>query len=222
MAPVVVTADRGSNTVGTASTTHLVNLPTNIAGGDLLLIYFTTDNDATHTTPSGWVVVGQWYVATTATHFTLFARDADGAEGATLTITISSSQRGSSIADRVTDAATLASSGGTTPELTSSSGSSTNPNPPAITPAGGADDYTYVAIIGADGSTTSTAGPAGYSSHLSVGAGACTSVAHKATTASTTENPGTFTRATSRWGAGTLAIYPAPAGGFTGWGIPYK
>lgn len=87
-----------------------------------------------------------------------------------------------------------------------STGASTAPDPPSLSP-GGTKDFLWMNAIGVDGGTI-TDSPSGYSGTWWSGTGG---VAHRWVNASS-DDPGTWTLSTSRnWAAVTLAIWPAPS-----------
>lgn len=95
----VVAASAATN-ASADQTTHVINLPSGIAAGDLLAVWFTKDaTGGTVSTPSGWTLSGSASATDTA-H--LFTRTASGSEGATVTITTSLSESSSAVALRIT------------------------------------------------------------------------------------------------------------------------
>jgi hypothetical protein len=65
-------------------TSKVFQLPTGYAAGDLLFL-FIVHNDFTYpTTPSGWTVASRWQQGY---RFVVFRREADGSEGASVTVT---------------------------------------------------------------------------------------------------------------------------------------
>lgn len=101
---------------------------------------------------------------------------------------------------------------------TSSSGSSTNPNPALVTNNTGASrDLTVVAGVSVDSTTTPSAAPTNYA-NLQTQAGGGTngatsgSAERQITVASaSTEDPGVFTMATDQWVCWTLGVYERAA-----------
>jgi len=105
------------------------------------------------------------------------------------------------------------------PEVaTQATGTSSNPNPPAITPTGGSKDYLFIVTGGNNDARRSyTGAPTNYANLNAFntgggpngGAGA---TAERQLTAST-EDPGTFTMdGSATWFANTIAVHPAAAG----------
>ena len=81
-------------------TTHTVNLPSGIASGDLLLLWFSKDGTSgTITTPSGWSIAISTITATDQS--ILFSRTASGSEDTTVSVTTSISESSTCIAYRI-------------------------------------------------------------------------------------------------------------------------
>jgi len=81
-------------------TTHTVNLPSGIASGDLLLLWFNKDGTTgTITTPSGWSIAVSTITATDQS--ILFSKTASGSEGTTVSVTTSISESSTCIAYRI-------------------------------------------------------------------------------------------------------------------------
>lgn len=86
--PTVVASATNSNASSTAS--HIINLPTGIIAGDLLVAVLGNNGDRTHTWPSGWVELGDTLNGTISSA-TIGYRIANGTEGSTITVTASTS-----------------------------------------------------------------------------------------------------------------------------------
>jgi hypothetical protein len=84
--------------IGTATTSHAVNLPSSIAAGDLLLVFFSSKGTGTATFPDGWTEV---YNVSFGSRYVCFKRIATGSEGATVTVTTGSSVRSASNSYRI-------------------------------------------------------------------------------------------------------------------------
>lgn len=65
----------------------VLTLPSGVAAGDLLLIFFVINASVTLTTPSGWSLVAS---SSTTVRTAIYSRIADGSEGASVTVTMSS------------------------------------------------------------------------------------------------------------------------------------
>ena len=205
--PIVETTNNGTTADGTS---HTVNLPTGIVSGNLLLAMFSLSTPATATWPAGWTELYD-----TASAGTLMGsgayRVADGGEGASITVTTSIGGEGSYNTYRISGQ-----HASSAPEVgTSATGSSTTPDPPAVTPTWGSADTLWFAVMHHDFCTVTTA-PTNYTNLLAQdGATPVTASARRALAAAD-ENPGGFTvSAADAWVAQTCAVRPAEAGGAT-------
>jgi hypothetical protein len=205
--------------VSTASTSHVVNLPSGATGNQFLAVM---SKGSAGTTPSvdalaGWsesldeaIVLGL-YVAT---------RVCDGSEGATTTFTLSSATRGAWIVYEISGAenpATILPQVGTT-----ATGSSTSPNPPSVSVTGGSKDILAIACFGrageeADDDTWTTAAPTNFTNLRQIACGiggsnlaGMVATAEFQTTASSID-PAVFTCATGAWRAQTIVVHPSSA-----------
>jgi hypothetical protein len=213
--PTVAATNNSSSAVN--ATTHTVNLPTGIAAGNLLLVFFSNDGSATAsvTTPaSGWTELFTQPVLSDTARLTVFYRFADGAEASTITVTTSASEQASHASYRITGAhaSEVPASSSTRP-----AGSNANPDPPSLNPASwGTEDTLWIASCAWDGTPTGSAYPSGYSGSQitvdpSASGGAGLMVAAK-NNAADTEDPGSFTMsANEQWASATIAVRPAAA-----------
>ncbi len=203
--PVVAAENGGNNT--TESTEHTVNLPSDISVGDLLLVFFVSDAGITITFPEGWtqlfqttniyVKVGAWY------------RIAEGGEGATITVTTSTSEMTAHTSYRITGY-----SG--TPEVgTPATGLDANPDPPSLTPSWGAKDTLWFAVQGNDDKDIVSAYPTDYTdgrNDYANAAGGCGVGSARRELNAESENPLPFTiSASEQWVTNTVAIQPSVA-----------
>jgi len=211
--PTVVTA--ANSVQATDSTSHTVSLPSGIVSGDLLIGFFSCDGTATVTWPNegtDWIEIVS--NASVANRLSIAWRKADGTEGASITVTTSASEESVHIVYRITghiDPSTQP------PEQASTTGSGVNPNPPDLTPTGGAKDYLWFAIEGSDDDDLVTVYPTSYTDGetygSSTGGGDCGIGAARRELNAASENPGAFTiAATEQWVAATIAVHPVAAG----------
>jgi hypothetical protein len=196
--PSVAATNGGTTSPSTYN--HTVNLPSGIASGNLLIALFGTTSAATPTFPAGW---SQLFF--TSNTFSAWYKIANGTEGASITVTTSSSVQSAHITYRITGY-----SG--TPEVgTSATGSSANPDPPNLSPSWGAANTLWIACEGITGPYTVSSYPTNYSSGLNYyfgGGGPSVGAAQRNLNASS-ENPGTFTLgSSSTWVANTIAVAP--------------
>lgn len=214
-APVV--EDTATSTTTNNSTSHSVTMPTGVESGDLLLVFCGLDGTPT-LSATGWTSLVSQAHSGTSDIFHGFYRESDGTEGSAVTFTSSASEKGGCVAYRISGAEDP---GTQAPEIsTAALGSSTSPDPSSVTPAGGADDYLYIAVTSAN-RRSFTGFPATYlgtgsAESGSLGTDAGVGFGHLGTTGSTSEDPGAFTiDSTDTWAAFTVAVTPASGGGST-------
>ena len=191
-------------------TSHTVNLPAGIVSGNLLIVVFNADGTGVGTFPAGdWTVINSQ--GSGANRLTIAYRQADGGEGSTITVTTAAAERSAHVAYRITgheDPATQAPQ-----DASTFAASGVNPDPPDLTPTGGAKDYLWIAIEGHDRDRTTDAFPTNYvSNQLNARGTGANSVAVAMATDevnAASENPGTFTiSASDQWAAVTIAVHP--------------
>ena len=217
--PTFEDATSGFNS--TNSATHTITYPATVNADDLLVHWFTSD-DNTYTT-SGWAAEG-WTVivddfASTGSQVLgncayLYA---DGTETGTFDITTSGDiEKSAWVILRFSGAEDPATQA---PEVqTNSAVDSLTVDPPSITPTGGAKDYIFIAFSGADQDAVTPAYPANYintGTVASSGAGFVTAAWGTRALNATSEDPAAFvyTGTADAWVAATVAIHPAAAGG---------
>ena len=213
--PSVASTDTSATT--TAGTSHTVNLPLGVQAGDLLIVCLDKGSTAaTVNALAGWT---ELLDENSANGLYIAYRWADGTEGATITLTTSASTRSAENVYRIINAVNPATQ---PPEIgTTASGTSVSPDPPAVTPTGGAKDYLAIAMLGdagefADTAAWLTAAPSGYSGPLrktcgTVGTnlGGIIGSAYKKFNAAS-EDPGVFTQTSAAWRTQTIIVHPAP------------
>lgn len=213
-----VVAGTAETAVSTAGTSHAITLPANISAGDLVLI--TMDIGSTSATLNTLTDWAELLDENSANGLKILYYSGAGVPG-NPTFTSSASTRSASIAWRITGAEVPATQ---PPEIgTTASGSSTTPDPPAVTPTGGSKDYLFIAFLGrggeeADDDTWATASPANYlpdpplqkaCGTVGTNLGGMIAAASRQVTAAS-DDPGTFTIATGAWRAQTIAVHPLP------------
>jgi len=168
--------------------------------------------------PAGWTELADATDAVGSDRFAVAYRYANGSEGASIVVTHATWYKAAACAWRITGADS------TTPPVISTIASSSNghPDPPSLTPAGGANDYLWLGIGGIGGEQTLSSYPTNYSlGQLFASSGTadgtsdnCRAMGAARQLNAASENPGQFTMsATAGVGAYTIAVYPAPAGG---------
>ena len=193
-------------------TSHTVSLPASISSGDLLILIFGHDGSGTVSWPVGYTEIHDALADIDAAGIAIAYRQADGGEGASITVTTSSSQKSAHVTYRITghiDPATQV------PEdSTGATGTSTTPDPDSLTPTGGAKDYLWIACGVANAEPTVDGIPTNYTDGLHVAGafegGNCRTYSARRELNASCEDPGTFTiGSSSEWRAVTLAIHPA-------------
>jgi len=207
-----------------STTSHTVSLPSGIQSGDLLLILFTTGDATTQdvTWPMGWTEIvevdntgGGDQVAAVA------YREADGGEGATITVTTDTDGRSAHQALRISGAEDPDTQA---PEEANDSGNNASADCPDLTPTGGAQDYTWFAFGANSIGGAYTGFPTSYDDSQSQLAArdqvgnandTCGVVSTRELNAAS-ENPASYTHdqaATSEWVGITVAVHPGAAAG---------
>lgn len=189
-----ITTGRGGGT------SNVISLPT-ASSGDLIIVYFAGNVNATATASAGWTKLNQTSYTTLATLAT-FYKVATGSD--TLTITTSATCQMSYQAFLIKNAGT--------PTMTTTSGNSTNATAPTHS-IGSVQKTLWFNAVAWNASTpvNVTSAPTGYNSlriqsdfSPSVG-GAVLGTAVKFSQASS-ESPSVFVSSTEQWVAGTIAI----------------
>jgi hypothetical protein len=199
---------------GTDATDHYVNMPATVGAGDLLIVLFTNDGNATLAAPGGW---------------TQLASNANGAEvRLSVYYRITTGTEGDTTVDFVTSAAEQAAAqvyrvscwqGTTPPEISAAaSGTSTAPDPASLDPAGWDVARTlWLIVAGQDrGDQPGTTDypvyyEEGVSTLSSNDTGSCRIHSAPRVLAAASEDPGAFTiPASEEWVAFTIAVRPGP------------
>ncbi len=208
MASPTVNGTAATTAVSAATTAPVLNLPTGIVSGELLILVIAGIS-GTAPTATGWTKL-----STAGQHDYLFYRVADGSEGSTVTAT-TPSQKTASVAFRVGGQGTDTGNWGTN----GTSGS----DPPNWAPGLGTLAFLWIATSYTNADSTASGFPANYSDLQSTissgGSGGGTTkagiaVACRRLTASS-EDPGTFTWGTATTPtSSTFDITPAAAAAF--------
>ena len=195
-------------------------MPATIESGDLLPMVGSIDFTASVT---GWDTFTEVQQDSGLVSTFIGYKSADGTEDSgTITLTISASEKVVARVWAIQDW-----DGTTAPEVsTVATDYSMSADPSSVTPAGGSDDYLYIATaaINYGNALTSPTYPSGYTSTGQAHSGGASGIdalmyGIKGTTGSTTEDPGAFGWATTNytWKAHTIAVTPAAAGSTTTW-----
>lgn len=226
-------AERNTTGVATAADPWTVNLPGSISAGDLLIVYCHRAANTSMTVPAGWTAVpdidggtisniagggGDWC--------TVIYREADGSEGATLSVDMAATAKGCALAWRITGAEDPATQAPQGQLFTTGTATANSCNPPSLTPTGGSKDYLWLAIGHGDGESPSafTAAPTNYSNFINTNSGTggtpgtnnVVGGGSRQLTASS-EDPGVFTHTALANGYTgiTIAVHPAGAAAAT-------
>lgn len=202
----------GTNTSshGSGVTSHTVSLPASIGAGDLLLIFANFNGSTVAVSvPTGWTEIYDSQSGSGSAWGWKAYRIADGGEGTSVSVTTDVSVTSAHQTFRITG------HGGNAPELSSAGGTSSNPDPPSLTPSWGSADTLWFAVYSHDSTTSISAYPTNYTNgnHTATASGVASA---RRELAATSEDPGTFTVTTLRDAdVITLAVEPAAAGGPT-------
>jgi hypothetical protein len=203
-APVV--AARTATLVSSNAPYHVVNLGSPSAG-DLLIVISAFDGTASSVVfDEGYSGLG-WVRTSSVLASGMTARVASkiaqgGGADALRYMTPENDEQSSHICIRITG------HGGAV-FIASTTGNSTNADPPNGAITGAAQDLLCIAAACFDGTITASGAPAGYgtlTSQAGGAAGASVSVADKASLAATSDNPATFTSSTAPWAAFTVLV----------------
>lgn len=217
MAFPVVEATNESVT-STAGTNHIVSLPASIAAGDLLIILL--DKGSTAATVNAHADWTELLDENSANGLYIAYRWAVGGES-NPTLVTTAATRSAEITYRISGAVNPASRA---PEIagTTGSGTSLTPNPPALTPTGGAKDYLFIAFAGmageeADDDTWGNTPPTNYTPNpprqkacgiAGSNLGGLILSAERALDAAS-DDPGTFNvDVSAAWRSQTIAVHP--------------
>jgi hypothetical protein len=199
----------------TDTTDHYVDMPATVDVGDLLIVLFTNDGNATVTTPGGWTELAS-NAANGAARLSVYYKIAAGDEdGTSVDFITSASEEAAAQVYRITDW-----HGTTPPEIsTAATGTSNRPNPASLNPAGwDVADTLWLAVAGQDRGDQDgpTAYPAYYTDGISTlsnisGTSQCRTHSARRVLAAASEDPGAFTIPVSEeWVAFTIAVRPEP------------
>lgn len=211
------TVDDSNNSKSTAeSTNHIVSMPATCASGKLLLVVFITDGTESIGWPGSWVELPLQTSGINPSGAVGYLVSTGAEAGGTITVTTGTTESSSHISLCISghlDPATQA------PELSSWSapGATVTPDPPSLTPTGGAKDYLWIAVSAQDnGAKSVSAYPTNYDSNQIIApAGDNTTTRVALATRelnAASEDPGTFTWsgvADNPTLALTIAVHPA-------------
>lgn len=201
-----------------ASASPVVNLPTGIVSGDLLIVLFRTAIGSSGVGwPAGWTELVESIADASDDAQAIGYRQAGASEPATISLTTASAKF-AAIAYRISGAANPANQA---PQVSAvATGTSATPDPASLTPTGGAKDYLWLWLGGWEGEQTSppAGNPTNYATPLGADSGTGGAIPTNVRVASArrsinaaSEDPGSWTISVSDdWTAWTLAVHPAP------------
>jgi hypothetical protein len=212
--PVLAAASVASITgtaFGSDATNHNVTMPAAVNSGDLLIVLFANDGNATVTTPGGWNLLTS-NSSSAAVRLSAYYKIAAGTEGGTLVnFVTSATEQAAAQVYRITSW-----HGTTPPEISSNASSSTTPNPPSLNPAGwDVEETLWIAAAGVDGTPSGgTSYPASYGNGTRTESGGgqnCMVISANRILTAASEDPGQFTNGDGAkdWVACTIAVRPA-------------
>jgi hypothetical protein len=202
---IYIAAQQNTNGGATAVTSMVCNLPSGIVSGDLLIVVLGRSGIAgTVTWPAGWTEIED---QATIRPLAYAYRIADGTEGSTITVTSSNSRTFSAMAFLIKN---HASSTSAPVDGTSATGTSTDANPPSVTPSWGSTVNTlYIAVAAWDNNTSMSSYPANYTQLTAVfnGTNRVLLVAAYRVLKGSPEDPGNFVHTVSgAWRTNTIAV----------------
>ncbi len=217
--PTIADADTKSGTVTVNSTSWTITYPTNIAVGDLLLLFIGSDGSPDFSATGFTVITASQPGPCTCF---LLAKVAAGTETGTFTATATATEQGGWRIFRIPAASWFGGalvqgpdSNGLSAFGDSSGSPSANPNPSVLNPANwDVEDTLWIAAIGVDTSRTISVYPFADRNTADVSGGSTGATLGICTTTSTVASldPGTFTiSASDDWGALTVAVRPSAA-----------
>lgn len=200
-------------TFGSDATSHAVTMPATVNSGDLLVCLFANDGNATVTTPSGWRAVDSATTPSSRVRGGIYAKSADGTEdGTTVDFVTSASEQAAAQVYRITGWG-----GDVTNDVAASTAATSddgNPDPANLAPAWGAKDTMWLVVSFTSTNNAISTYPTNYTNGQQASSGAATTAAQSASARrslnASSENPGTFTYAsTVAYAAWTIAIEPS-------------
>lgn len=204
------------NSAGTALNTHSVPMPSSLAAGNLLLLFYTQHGTDGTTLPSGWTTLFSNTTSSPSDPHYILAKISGGTEGnQNFIIGGGKAQRATAVVYNISGNR----NGVTSSEIAVSSEvaetSILTPNPPSLTPSWGSAENLWIAVSFVnDGSFTFVSYPTNYTLGQNAqqngsGTGNAILIAARLLTASS-EDPGVFTisGSTRNFGSLTIAVCP--------------
>ena len=217
---------RTETEVATASSSWTVNLDPALAAGDLLIICMRVAGAETSTWPAGFdnfIVAGATtfhdiVLDTSDDTITIIARDCDGTEASSITVTLGTTNKGCAVAYRISGGESYATR---VPNTNWASGTDANPDPPLRNVSSGTKDILALALDTHVGEQTTTVTyPTNYvnTGQVTSGVGGATATncqinyCDRQVTAAASEDPSAFTISGAQpWAALTILVEAAAA-----------
>ncbi|MFZ1535549.1 MAG: T9SS type A sorting domain-containing protein [Chitinophagaceae bacterium] len=205
-----VVGSTNSSAQATASTTHVVNLPSGIQSGDLLLIFWVDANTSgtNPTTPTGFTLLNS--STQNSRYRAVWYKVANGTEGATINVT-GGNEKSAHNSYRIV-AGTYS---GVPVTANANTGNTMTPNPPSTTSGFGVVNTLWIASAHSAGDGNAITSPTSYTDQVSGYSGTAGDADARMVTArrflnAAAEDPGTFTSysVNRQWAAFTVAISP--------------
>ena len=199
----------GSNALDAGTLTMPVDLPAGIVAGDRLLAFVACSSSIALTWPAGWTELEDNATASSG-RLVVAYRDADGTEGASITVTGSGGTGARQLVFRITGH-----DPGTPPARIGAVGTGTSADPVSLDPATwGSESTLWLAAVVHKHGSVATGFPAGYATETNNATGTgtvCLAIGSKTATA-LSEDPAAFTFGSSAaWRTATYGIRAASA-----------
>ena len=215
--PVVEGSNTSAHQDGNV-TNHTVSLPASIQAGELLIVVFSSHGSESVGWPAGWNEIFETAEGGGNATLAVAWREADGGEGATITVTTGTAEESGHVSLRISGAEDPDTQ---PPEISAGAeaASGAQPDPDNLTPTGGAEDFLWIAICGWNERILTGTDPTNYSGAVVQQASAWSdngAVASFRDLNAASENPGIFQMSSSdAWVAATVAVHPATAANVT-------
>lgn len=210
-----VDAARVGTSITTAATSHAINVGSP-SSGDLLVLHVRYTGNPGTVTFTGYTEIGFSQADASDDRSGVYYRLADGAEGTDDALSTGNSVKIAATCWRVTGAENPGTSAPTISTVATGTTSANTADPSSVAPADAPQDTLYIAMAGGDGESSYTAAPTDYGNLTTANTGTAGAVATNAfiggasrqITASSSDDPGTFTHGAhaNGWMAWAVAI----------------
>ena len=216
--PVVETTNVSEESSNTGS--HTVNMPASVVSGELVFVGFgTSDDPGTVTWPSAFTQIFGVFESRGANEgmYGAWAKGADVTGSSTVTVSTSNNVRSSHVSYRISGAEDPDTQ---PPEAATANDTNGAPNPPSLSPTGGAKDYLWLAVGSSSHAPTYSAFSTSYINGIQI----ANDVSGSATRTSTggcqrqlnasSEDPSVWSsseESSAEWVGATIAIHPSGA-----------